>query len=109
MIVLRNLSKGGPGGGTPFRSLAKQVYTNTIEKKDFRTFKNYWRSVSSKGTVVAETLERLHSVLTGGSARTPVKRTHDLFCDCRKCEPSINSFWRYMRKELVWDDDNHLI
>jgi hypothetical protein len=34
--------------------------------------------------------------------------THNLFCDCRKCVPAFNTFWRELDKSIKWRKDGHL-
>lgn len=33
---------------------------------------------------------------------------HSIMCEKRCCQKSNRTFWRFMRKELVWGEDGHL-
>lgn len=65
-------------------------------------YKAYRRSLSKAKSTALERLynllEALDKKLDERQPKQPYKRpTHDLFCECRKCQPSVTTYHRKLK------------
>lgn len=74
--------------------------TYQTTKKVRRWCKKYYREVQElsrnayKRYYTHPWVETVHTLLKSKKPKKYIRPTHQLFCECRNCEPSINTYYK---------------
>jgi hypothetical protein len=87
----------------PEKDITVEVDWSTL-RKSWQTAKDY-------------TVERLRDLVTRYEEHLKQKEeefkkqwpVHSIFCEKRCCQKSNRTYWSFLKKELVWGKDGHLI